>query len=152
MLSFASAQGVEQLDEEYGFMGYRLESRKDSIRSLVKNGKQDHLRRFRPANPDSLYYRGIRLKNVSLWYFHGILHSIDIKTVEPSSKKMLAAVKKLYGDGEQNDMFGNEIAWYGEKVRLTYEFNPVSGIGLFSWTSKKMHVKYVTYMYDINNK
>lgn len=146
-----SAQDVSKLDEDYSFVGYSLASHQDSIRNLRKNGKQDHLRIMRPGNLDSLYFNKIELKQVKLYYFHGVLHSVDVKTDEPQTTHLLAWLTDRYGDGEQKDMFGNEIVWLGERAKLTFEKNPVMGTGLFSCTSKRMHVKYVTYMYDITH-
>lgn len=148
-MATTSAQNPAQLDLDYGFAGYKLASPDDSIRSLVKNGKQDHLQIMRPANPDSLYLNKIQLKKLKLYYFHGHLHSIDVITEEPQTDHLLAWIENRYGEGEATDMFGNEKSWYGEMTKLTYQKNPIMGTGTFVFTSKKMHVKYVTYMYDI---
>ena len=145
------AQDLALLDKDYGFMDFKLDSAKKAQPVYLKSiGKQWKLERYRPYDDDSLFFQGIELDKLILFYHKGECHSIDIKAYGTNGDRLYAYFKRRYGDGEAKNPQESNVIWQGKYVILFFERNFVSGVCKFSFFSKTVHQKYRSYLYDIN--
>ena len=143
------AQDLNLLDKDNGFMKFKLDSARAAQPYLKSIGKQYKLERFRPYYDDSLFFQGIQLEKVILFFHKGECHSIDIKAYGTNGDRLYAYFKRRYGDGEAANPQESNVAWYAKNVNMFYEKNFVSGMCKFSFYSKRVHQKYRSYLYDI---
>jgi hypothetical protein len=117
-----SAQSVEALDKEYGFMGFKLAQNLDSLKGFrykTRYMKKDVF--VRDSMP--LEYAGVKFSAVSFIFYKKLLHSIIIKTEGANqSQNLLDLLQLYYGEGVQDGMAPRFI-WNGKKVYMVFDQN-----------------------------
>ncbi len=129
----ASSQTSDKLETDRGILGYRLGYPRDSIKGITRTGKTQGLEKFRPVN-DTIFWRGIRVEALNLYFFRDSLHSVIVKVMDGrDSEKVKSFCEQLYGPGEKLDQFGTRHFWRSENIILNFEENMVSGSGTLSF-------------------
>ncbi len=140
---FGHAQHNQALDNARGILGYLLEATPDSMPGKLKGlGKTRKLSKYRPE-PDSVYFDGVFIHSLRLFFFQNQLHSIVLKTLnDAETDKVMKLIVKRFGPGKPEDQFEGILSWQGKRVYLRFEKNYVSSEGVFSFYSYKINRLY----------
>lgn len=120
------AQSVEMLDLTYGFKGVRLGSALSERDTVVKIGDYEKKERYRiPTQPSS--FQDVPLQFIDYLYYQDTLHSVFIRARgKANATRLLDALQDLYGPGKKHG-FAERYTWNGERVKMTYEQNLLTG-------------------------
>jgi len=140
-----SAQEMDPLDEDFGFMYWKLGAHIDSVKNVTKDGRTQKLHRYKPTS-GKVSFEEIPLKSVYIYFWRGRVHSIEVKTRAAETKPFLDKMKERYGEGEALDNLGGKIVWEGVLTRLIFEQNLISRDAVFTFLCEEVHEKYYNTM------
>lgn len=141
----AQAQSVDPLDEDFGFMYWKLGVHIDSVKNVTKDGRTQKLHRYKPTS-GKITFEDIPLRSVYIYFWRGHVHSIEVKTRASETKAFLQKMKERYGEGVPLDNFGGKVVWEATLARLIFEQNLISRDAVFTFLCEEVHEKYYNTM------
>jgi hypothetical protein len=137
---FGRGQSNEALDQQYGFFDIKLETKLGNMpeQGLEKVGT--YMKKDRYALKQKTYNMGgVDFRFVHYLFWEGELHSIFIRTEgRESSQQFLELLVAFFGPGKQ-DGFAPRYTWQGQRVRMKYDRNMISGNADIHIVSKHVH-------------
>lgn len=113
------------LDEEYGLLGYRLETKIEKISGLRCLGTFQFKRKC--LKTDTLYFDEIPVKKAIFYFYQNRLHSMEFFFEgRENAQTVLLYLKLKYGEGIQKG-YAPHYEWYGQRTILVYDENLLTG-------------------------
>ena len=130
--------GLKALDEQYGFLGIKLETPFGSFKGLKKEDNSE--KSIFKSTQIELRMDKYNLESVYLTFYKEFLTTIELETKGLiNTNGLLGTLQEAYGEGNKRAHFGYK--WKGQKVWMNFAINETDGSGVLSIHSVPLMTK-----------